>query len=779
MLSKLLSFRVRLAAAIFLVAALATISGLMYYYHLASAQVWSQMANRVKDFGKLGVTLLTPADLQYLQTLDNKLNSAPRAPALQPGLSGPVLKALTEDEKTAIIRRNEYQVIVQKLRRLRYASGKNAAHEIILPAAGDSESDEPQIHRVWIAGVKMHESTPMHLRVLVGDEFEEIDRNNNGRIDPHERVYRIGDIFGGKHQSWVMAALNGEVSVSHGYQAESSGVFVSGFTPVRNAMGRVIALLVIDFSAETEFDALFRLKVTAYYIIVGVLLLSVFAAAILSKLLLKPLTAMQIAAARIGQKDFSVRVKTDSTDELADLAYAINLMAQELGDYSTFMERRIAERTREISDILGALDQGVLTLNRDGLIETEYSAATLAIFGMTEIAHRRFSELFTDAGIRSAIERYIEVCFSATDISAPMLEKANPLRQITYINAQNETRHLRFSFRPLNSAADGRIHRLLVTIRDETAEVMLQLKMSQAEAEKRAEFDAIINMIRVPAPILEAFLEQQKEFLREGKHIIGVFGSDKKLLTTFAANTHALKGNALQLGFLPLAERLHELEDYLQKALVAENADPKFLRQEISRLINACEALILSRDKLIARIRELVGESDEKSPWDHRRQLEHFWSEQIERKAAEHSVVAAVTVQFSPGSEQTVHKLHNVIVQLVRNTFSHGLEDASERKRRGKKAQLSISLSATIAENGVELTYREDGRGIPGLPTGEAVPLETIRQKRLTSSSHSATLEAGRGLGIDYITMTVASMGGVVTVKSSERETIFRIVIPA
>lgn len=778
MLGKIFNFRFRLTAAIFLVAVGATVAGLIYYYQMASSQIWSQMSSRVKDFGKLGVTLLTPADIKYLQTLDARLNSAQHAPVLPPGVTGTVLSALTEDEKTAIIRTTAYQIIVQKLRRLRFASGKMAAHETILPAERHSEGNESQIHRAWIAGVRMHDITPMHLRVLAADEFEEIDRDHNGRIDPHEKLYRIGDIFGGKNQHGVAAALKGEVSVGNGYRSESSGVFIAGYTPILDSMGRVIALLVIDFSAATEFDALFRLKVTGYYIIVGVLLLSIIAASLTSKLLLKPLEAMQKAAVRIGQRDFSIRIETGSSDELSDLAYAMNLMAQELGEYSTQMERRIAARTREISGILGALEQGVLTIDRNGIIQSEYSAATLAIFGMKEIAHRRFSELFEDEKLSSAVDRYVEVYFSGKDISAPMLEKANPLRQITYRNKQGDIRHLRFSFRPLAGDVDGEIHRLLVTVVDETYGVALQEKISLAEADKRSEFDAIINMMRVPAPILEAFMTQQKEFLRDGKHLIGAFGSDRNLLTAFASRTHALKGNALQLGFIPLAERLHELEDYLAQASGGSEGDARFLRHEISRCVNSCEGLILGRDKLVTRIRELVGETDQQSETMGLDQLRLFWLNQINRKAAEYSVPAAVEVSFAPGSEQAVHELHNVIVQLLRNTFAHGLEDTSERSLRGKPQPLHISLVAVVSGDQVELSYREDGRGIAGLPLGLTVPVQEMLQKGLTSSHKSATLEAGRGLGMEYIASSVAALRGKVTVNTSERETIFRIVVP-
>lgn len=773
MLGKIFNFRFRLTAAIFLVAVAATVTGLIYYYRMASSQIWAQMTSRVKDFGKLGVTLLTPADLKYLQELDTRLNSPNNAVPF-PGVTGTVLSTLSEDEKTALIRKTAYQIIVQKLRHLRFASGKSAPHEDILPAE-QKDSNKPQIHRAWIAGIKMHELTPLHLRVLVADEFEEIDRDNNGKIDPHEKLYRIGDIFGGKNFSGLNEALQGELAVSDGYRAENSGVFITGFTPIKNNTGKVIALLIIDFSAASEFDALFRLKVTGYYIIVAVLLLSIIAASATSKFLLRPIEAMQRAALRIARRDFSIRVETGSSDELSDLAYAMNLMAEELGEYSSQMEQRIAARTRELTGILESLEQGVLTIDRNGIIQAEYSQATLAIFGMKEIAHRRFIELFPDEKLAAAVEQYTTLYFSGNAISEAMLDKANPLRQIQYRNAKGELRHLRFSFRPLITNKDE-IQRLLITIVDETQEIELQEKISRAESAKRSEFDAIINMMRLPAPILSDFMAQQRNFLHEGKQLISNFSSDRATITAFAARVHALKGNALQLGFAPLAERLHQLEDFLAQAMKPGGADLRFLRHEISRTINECEELIIGRDKLVERIRELVGEG--KRELATREELRHFWHEQIRRKAADYAARAIVAVEFAKGTELAIQKLHNAIVQLVRNTFAHGLESPEERRARGKPNALHISLSARKSDDSIEVVYKEDGRGMTGFSGEQPIPLTELLQKGLTSERKTATLEAGRGLGMDYVASMIAELGGNITVQSSEKETVFRIVLP-
>lgn len=774
MLRGIFNFRFRLNAAIFLVAVGATVTGLAYYYKIVSTQVWSQMMSRVKDFGKIGVALLKPEDLKYLEKLDAELNPARK----NNGSAAAPLAALADAEKTAIIRRNEFQFIVQKLRRIRHASGKSPIYEATLPAAATLEQDA-QIHRVWIAGVRMHEHAPQYLRVLVADEFEEIDRNNNRRIDPEESIYHIGDVFNGRGQNGIAAALAGEIAVSTGYRTESSGVYISGYTPIKNSRGKIIALLVIDFSAATEFDALFGLKITGYYIIISVLLFSILAASVTSRFLLKPLESMQRAAIRIGQRDFSVRIESRNTDELADLAYAMNLMAQELGEYSTNMEKRIAARTQEISGILESLEQGLLTVDRQGVIEAEYSRATLSIFGLTDIAHRKFSTLFTDEKLAQSVDKYLELFFQKFEISDQMLERANPLREITYRNHKDEKKHLRFAFRMITPAGEASPGKILVSIIDDTAEATLREKIDLAEADKRSQFDILINLTRIPPVILENFIAQQKDILQRGKEIVGKFeGVNDTQFSDFAKRVHALKGNALQLGFSELGEILHQLESYLQAQNGTSTSDTKYLRHEISRCINDAESVILDRDKLITRIRSLVGNPMSDDPAEKLRQLTAFWLRQIEQKAADREIPVHVDIDFGPGTEGAIHELHNVLVQLVRNTFAHGIEEPSVRLAAGKKAEVNIRIKTRKNAPVSELIYEEDGKGFSRSFGEVEVPLSQVLQNGLTAAPTSVTLEAGRGLGMEYIAARIAELGGEARVSSSPTLTKIKIIIP-
>ncbi len=777
MLKSLFNFRFRLTAAIFLVALGATVTGLVYYYASAKRQIWSQMTNRVKDFGKIGVSLLGPDDLRYLEKLDTKLNIPAKQTQPIP-IQGQAFYALADDEKTKIIRATPFQIIVQKLRRLRYASGKTPVYEEILPA-GLQATAEPQIHRAWIAGLRMHVHAPNFLRVLCADEFEEIDRNQNQKIDPEESIYHIGDIFNSKGLTGIASALAGEVAVGSGYRTESSGVFISGYTPLKNARGDLVALLVIDFSAATEFDALFRLKVTGYYIIIAALLFSIMAAALTSRLLLRPLDAMQKAAVRIGQRDFSVRVEMQSRDELADLAFALNLMASELGEYSTQMERRIAARTSEISGILEALEQGILTVDSRGLIQSEFSGATLRIFGVEELANRKFSTLFESEKLAVAIDRFIDLFFSRDDISEQMLDKANPLREIQHVNRKGATKHLRFSFRPLFADHKRRVIRLLVSIVDDTDEAALREKITLAESQQRSELDALINLVRIPSPILEAFIAQQSAFLTAGKNLIIRFdAADQQLVSAFAQQVHALKGNALQLRFDELAQLLHQIEDQLETILRNAAYDKRFVRHELSQILNRCEQMIVSRETLVLRIRHLMGNSEDSDPDARLAKIRNFWLSKIAERADAAKVKVIGDIVFAPGTERAVSLLHNVFVQLLRNTFAHGIETSGARELKGKRAQMTVSLNVTREANGFHAVYTEDGRGFSQIAPGATLTLQDLLQNGLTGAPRSATLEAGRGLGMDFIASSIQNLGGDLSITSKDKETIIHITLP-
>ena len=96
---------------------------------------------------------------------------------------------------------------------------------------------------------------------------------------------------------------------------------------------------------------------TGVLMLVGVIL-SVVASLVLARRMTKPIEALGASAARIGGGDLGHRIEIHTGDELEMLADEFNTMTARLQESHATLERRVEERTRELSE---ALDQQTAT----------------------------------------------------------------------------------------------------------------------------------------------------------------------------------------------------------------------------------------------------------------------------------------------------------------------------------------------------------------------------------------------------------------------------------
>jgi two-component system chemotaxis sensor kinase CheA len=138
-----------------------------------------------------------------------------------------------------------------------------------------------------------------------------------------------------------------------------------------------------------------------------------------------------------------------------------------------------------------------------------------------------------------------------------------------------------------------------------------------------------------------------------------------------------------------------------------------------------------------------------------------------------------------------IDALRDPLLHIVRNALDHGVEIPEQRLASRKPARAKISIAARLRTRQVEVTVRDDGRGIdfaavlasarirdPGLLVDEVDPTRLIFEPGLSTAA-VVTEVSGRGVGLDVVKTQVEAMRGNVEVSSQAGQgTLFTLTMP-
>ena len=140
--------------------------------------------------------------------------------------------------------------------------------------------------------------------------------------------------------------------------------------------------------------------------------------------------------------------------------------------------------------------------------------------------------------------------------------------------------------------------------------------------------------------------------------------------------------------------------------------------------------------------------------------------------------------------------LKDPIMHILRNTIAHGIETPAERKSAGKSSAGNVSMRLATQGNQLLITIEDDGRGVDiervtkvaiakGLmPEAAALALSPEEKMRLIfhpgiSTTRTVTELAGRGMGLNIVSESVARLQGTVSVAAGEKSgTVFTVAVP-
>ncbi|TFE02778.1 chemotaxis protein CheA [Jeotgalibacillus salarius] len=143
-----------------------------------------------------------------------------------------------------------------------------------------------------------------------------------------------------------------------------------------------------------------------------------------------------------------------------------------------------------------------------------------------------------------------------------------------------------------------------------------------------------------------------------------------------------------------------------------------------------------------------------------------------------------------------IDEIGDPLVHLLRNAIDHGVESPAERKNKGKTEEGTIQLRAYHSGNHVFIEIEDDGAGISkDKVLNKALSKGIVSQEQAKSMTDSQIFElimasgfstadtisdiSGRGVGLDVVKTTIESLGGSITIHSTEgKGSVFSVQLP-
>ncbi len=562
--------------------------------------------------------------------------------------------------------------------------------------------------------------------------------------------------------------------------------------------GNKVGTLRVTVSTR-DLDERTRRFLTIAAIIFGACtLLATLASLRLHRVITGPVQELASTAMRVQEtKDYRLRAKSMTDDELGLLTHAFNEMLQsvqardeELEHHRTnlanLVEARTAElaqRTREMRLVFDTVDQGFVTIDREGRMSNERSARFDAWFG-APVAGEVFA-----AHLERKVPGFAPSFAMAWD---QVLDGFLPLDvTIGQMPARlvMEGRTFELAFTPM---LDGEtVKGALVAVTDVT-------RVVEAEARQAAERELVAAVSRLVAD-RSSFVD----FVEETERLIAGLASTDQVLVL--RGLHTIKGTGALFGVESLAKVCHQLEDELEagerpadlQARVAQTW--RAFRERINPFIGEEDGRVtVTRGELSSLASRLEQGHDARTAAQAlRRWLLEPAEPRLKLLAQRGRVLAdrlgKSHVEFEVHDEgvrlhrEPTARLWGVLVHLVRNALDHGIEAATEREQQGKPSQARLTFRARSEPGRTVLEFSDDGRGVDWARVAQKSSLASPSQAELVaalfsdgfSTKDAASETSGRGIGLSAVADVVRELGGTIDLESQPGHgTTFRLIIP-
>lgn len=447
-----------------------------------------------------------------------------------------------------------------------------------------------------------------------------------------------------------------------------------------------------------------------------------------------------------------------------------------LGAHSALekVNQHLQEAKEQTDFIFSNVDDGLFLLDRSGIIQPEYSRALEKIFSRTNLGGVFFPELLED-GIPSktltGVNDFLSLAFKP-DISDELLASLNPMEELRVSVEREglaEVRHLRFQFTRVRLGRE--VGRLFAKVHDATAETRLREQIRFHEGESRSRTALLAEIIPLPPRSLHEFQNDAEGDLSRIESAIRTAPLPGDAFARVFQILHGMKGDSLLLGLKSLAEKIH-----LEESFLVSQKEPGL--SEFETVLRHLRESFSELSSILAMLANFQNDRSEEEA-----SLSRFMAAYVEgecvRSGKKIRLVSRAPV--IPDSHRKIVK--DILMQLLRNSLTHGIEFPEERKKIGKEETGKIEWSWEILNGELHLRYADDGIGLEperlrqkaldlGLAGAEDVKTWSLNETHRVifhpgfTTAKSEDLHAGRGMGMGLIREIVEKAGGSFEIRS-------------
>lgn len=132
-------------------------------------------------------------------------------------------------------------------------------------------------------------------------------------------------------QAFLRALNDGEITSTEIYESDV-GEWISGYAPIRNSFGDIVAVLEVDAKVD-RYNAALRDKLLLEALVIGVAtLIGLLAVVFLAGRLTRGIERLSSAMKRFERGETDVTIEMESKDEIAAMAESFNTMSRSVGE---------------------------------------------------------------------------------------------------------------------------------------------------------------------------------------------------------------------------------------------------------------------------------------------------------------------------------------------------------------------------------------------------------------------------------------------------------------